>query len=98
MSLKITHHTKDGSDTLCIVKVNYVHVDRNNKAFFYVTYLHWISGRELHRKIKEGDSVKIGHEATRELCSKEDVKQVYEFMQDKLLGPEYVKLKVESKK
>lgn len=98
MALKIMHYRKDGCDKLDVVKVNYVHVDNKNKAFFYVTHRYSISGRELSRKIKEGDLVKVGNDAIRGLCSKEDVEQVYELMQEKLLGPEYVKLKAESKK
>lgn len=98
MALEIMHCRKDGCDTLDVVKVNYVHVDSKKKAFFYVTHRNSISGRELSRKIKEGDAVKVGNEVIKGLCSKEDVEQIYELMQEKLLGPEYVKLKAESNK
>lgn len=97
MSLKIVHCSKGNSETLYVTKVHYVRTNKKKEACFFVTYRNLRTGKEWRKQINEGDTVKIGSEIPWWLRSKAEVEKVYELMQEALLGPEYTKLKAESK-
>ena len=77
-----------------IVKVHPLRTNSKGDTVFNVTYKNKYNGREFHMQVNEGDSVKIsGEDMPWWLRSKDEVEKVHELMQEKLLGPEYVKLR-----
>jgi len=76
-----------------IVKVHPLRTNTNGETVFNVTYKNKYNGREFRMQVNEGDSVKIGEDMPWWLRSKDEVEKVHELMQEKLLGPEYVKLR-----
>lgn len=99
MGLEVIHRSHGDVTTLDVVKVHYVRLNKKKESCFFVTYRNPRTGKEWRKQIGEGDVVKIaGEDMPWWLRSKVEVDKVYELMQEKLLGPEYVKLKAESKK
>jgi hypothetical protein len=77
-----------------IVKVHPLRTNSKGDTVFNVTYKNKYNGREFRMQVNEGDSVKIiGEDMPWWLRSKDEVEKVHELMQEKLLGPEYVKLR-----
>lgn len=99
MGLEILHRSHGDVMTLDVVKVHYVRLNKKKESCFFVTYRNPRTGKEWRKQIGEGDVVKIVDEDMPWwLRSKAEVEKVYELMQEKLLGPEYAKLKAESSK
>lgn len=79
---------------LDIVKVHPLRTNSKGETVFNVTYRNKYNGREFRMQVNENDSVKIdGEDMPWWLRSKAEVEKVHELMQEKLLGPEYIKLR-----
>ena len=76
-----------------IVKVHPLRTNSKGETVFNVTYKNEYNGREFRMQVNENDSVKIDEDMPWWLRSKAEVEKVHELMQEKLLGPEYVKLR-----
>lgn len=76
-----------------IVKVHPLRMNSKGETVFNVTYKNEYNGREFRMQVNENDSVKIDEDMPWWLRSKAEVEKVHELMQEKLLGPEYVKLR-----
>jgi len=68
-------------------------VNSNGETVFNITYKNKYTGKEFRKQIIPGDTISVGNMPTMCGHTKEEMDVIRETLQEKLLGPEYVKLK-----
>lgn len=76
-----------------IVKIHPSHVNSSGETVFNVTYRNKYTGKEFRKQVIPGDTISVGNMSMMCGHTKEEMNVIRETLQEKLLGPEYVKLK-----
>lgn len=80
-----------------IVKIHPARTNSKGETVFNITYRNKYSGKEIRKQIIPGDKISARNMPTMCGHTKEEMGVIREILQEKLLGPEYVKLKNELK-
>jgi hypothetical protein len=76
-----------------VVKIHPSRVNSNGETVFNITYKNKNTGKEFRMQIIPGDTISVGNMFTMCGHTKEEMDVIRETLQEKLLGPEYIKLK-----
>ena len=76
-----------------VVKIHPARTNSNGETVFNVTYKNKYSGKEFRKQVMPGDTIAVGNMPTMCGHTKEEMSVIRETLQEKLLGPEYIKLK-----
>jgi hypothetical protein len=80
-----------------IVKIHPARTNSRGERVFNITYRNKYSGKEIRKQVIPGDTISVRNMTTMCGHTKEEMDDIRETLQEKLLGPEYVKLKNELK-
>ena len=80
-----------------VVKIHPSRVNSSGETVFNVTYRNKYTGKEFRKQVIPGDTISVGNMSTMCGHTKEEMNVIRETLQEKLLGPEYIKLKGELK-
>ena len=80
-----------------VVKIHPSRTNSRGETVFNITYKNKYTGKEFRKQVMPGDTIAAGNMPTMCGHTKKEMDVIRETLQEKLLGPEYVKLKNELK-